>query len=96
MNLFPFQEEAPGAVFWHPKGWYLFQTLINYMRKRQEDAGYVETNTPDLLDRSLWEASGHWEKFGESMFTTEAKEERVFAIKPMNCPGAVEVYKQGL
>ena len=96
MNLFHFQEEAPGAVFWHPKGWYLFQSLINYMRKRQEDAGYVETNTPDLLDRSLWEASGHWEKFGESMFTTEAKEERIFAIKPMNCPGAVEVYKQGL
>ena len=96
MNLFHFQEEAPGAVFWHPKGWYLFQSLINYMRKRQEDAGYVETNTPDLLDRSLWEASGHWEKFGESMFTTEAKEERIFAIKPMNCPGAVEIYKQGL
>ena len=96
MNLFHFQEEAPGAVFWHPKGWYLFQSLINYMRKRQEDADYVETNTPDLLDRSLWETSGHWEKFGENMFTTEAKEERVFAIKPMNCPGAVEVYKQGL
>ena len=96
MNLFHFQEEAPGAVFWHPKGWYLFQSLINYIRQRQEDAGYVETNTPDLLDRSLWETSGHWEKFGENMFTTEAKEERVFAIKPMNCPGAVEVYKQGL
>ena len=96
MNLFHFQEEAPGAVFWHPKGWYLFQSLINYMRKRQEDADYVETNTPDLLDRSLWETSGHWEKFGENMFTTEAKEDRVFAIKPMNCPGAVEVYKQGL
>ena len=96
MNLFHFQEEAPGAVFWHPKGWYLFQSLINYMRKRQEDADYVETNTPDLLDRSLWETSGHWEKFGENMFTTEAKEERVFAIKPMNCPGAVEIYKQGL
>ncbi len=96
MNLFHFQEEAPGAVFWHPKGWYLFQSLINYMRKRQEDANYFETNTPDLLDRSLWETSGHWEKFGENMFTTEAKEERVFAIKPMNCPGAVEVYKQGL
>ena len=96
MNLFHFQEEAPGAVFWHPKGWFLFQSLINYMRKRQEDADYVETNTPDLLDRSLWETSGHWEKFGENMFTTEAKEERVFAIKPMNCPGAVEVYKQGL
>ena len=96
MDLFHFQEEAPGAVFWHPKGWVLFQSLINYMRKRQEDAGYVETNTPDLLDRSLWETSGHWEKFGENMFTTEAKEERIFAIKPMNCPGAVEIYKQGL
>ena len=96
MDLFHFQEEAPGAVFWHPKGWYLFQTLINYMRERQENAGYVETNTPDLLDRSLWEQSGHWEKFGDNMFTTEAKEDRIFAIKPMNCPGAVEIYKQGL
>ena len=96
MDLFHFQEEAPGAVFWHPKGWMLFQSLINYMRKRQDQAGYVETNTPDLLDRSLWETSGHWEKFGENMFTTEAKEERIFAIKPMNCPGAVEIYKQGL
>ena len=96
MDLFHFQEEAPGAVFWHAKGWKLFQSLINYMRKRQDQSGYVETNTPDLLDKSLWEASGHWEKFGESMFTTEAKEEKVFAIKPMNCPGAVEVYKQGL
>jgi len=96
MDLFHFQEEAPGAVFWHPKGWKLFQSLINYMRKRQDQAGYVETNTPDLLDKSLWKTSGHWEKFGESMFTTEAKEERIFAIKPMNCPGAVEIYKQGL
>ena len=96
MDLFHFQEEAPGAVFWHGKGWKLFQSLINYMRKRQDQSGYVETNTPDLLDKSLWEASGHWEKFGESMFTTEAKEEKVFAIKPMNCPGAIEVYKQGL
>ena len=96
MNLFHFQEEAPGAVFWHPKGWYLFQSLINYMRNRQEKADYIETNTPDLLDRSLWETSGHWEKFGENMFTTEAKEEKIFAIKPMNCPGAVEIYKQGL
>jgi len=96
MDLFHFQEEAPGAVFWHPKGWELFQTLINYMRKRQDQAEYVETNTPDLLDKSLWETSGHWEKFGGNMFTTEAKEERIFAIKPMNCPGAVEIYKQGL
>ena len=96
MDLFHFQEEAPGAVFWHPKGWELFQTLINYMRKRQDQAEYVETNTPDLLDKSLWETSGHWEKVGGNMFTTEAKEERIFAIKPMNCPGAVEIYKQGL
>ena len=96
MDLFHFQEEAPGAVFWHPKGWELFQSLINYMRKRQDQAGYVETNTPDLLDISLWETSGHWEKFGGNMFTTEAKEGRIFAIKPMNCPGAVEIYKQGL
>ena len=96
MDLFHFQEEAPGAVFWHPKGWELFQSLINYMRKRQDQAGYVETNTPDLLDISLWKTSGHWEKFGGNMFTTEAKEGRIFAIKPMNCPGAVEIYKQGL
>ena len=96
MSLFHFQEEAPGAFFWHPNGWQLFQSLINYMRLRQDRAGYVETNTPDLLDKSLWEASGHWEKFGDNMFTTDPKEEKVFAIKPMNCPGAVEVYKQGL
>ena len=84
MDLFHFQEEAPGAVFWHAKGWKLFQSLINYMRKRQNQSDYVETNTPDLLDISLWETSGHWEKFGESMFTTEPKEEKVFAINPMN------------
>ncbi|MBI04359.1 MAG: threonine--tRNA ligase [Pelagibacteraceae bacterium] len=96
MDLFHFQEEAPGAVFWHPKGWSLFQSLINYMRLRQDRAGYLETNTPDLLDKSLWETSGHWDKFGENMFTTDAKEEKIFAIKPMNCPGAVEIYKQGL
>ena len=96
MNLFHFQEEAPGAVFWHPKGWQLFQSLINYMRLRQDRVGYVETSTPELLDKSLWETSGHWEKFGDNMFITDAKEEKVFAIKPMNCPGAVEVYKQGL
>jgi threonyl-tRNA synthetase len=96
MNLFHFQEEAPGAVFWHPKGWSLFQSLINYMRNRQDKAGYVETNTPDMMDKSLWETSGHWEKFSEMMFRTEEKEEKVFAIKPMNCPGAVEIFKQGL
>ena len=96
MDFFHFQEEAPGAVFWHPKGWSLFQSLINYMRDRQDRAGYVETNTPDMMDKSLWETSGHWEKFSDMMFRTEAKEEKIFAIKPMNCPGAVEIFKQGL
>ena len=96
MNLFHFQEEAPGSVFWHTKGWLLFQTLINYMKKRQDAAGYEEINTPDIMDRSLWEKSGHWEKFGENMFTTEEKENRIYALKPMNCPGAVQVYKQGI
>ncbi len=96
MDLFHFQEEAPGAVFWHPKGWLFFQSLINYMRNRQEIAGYVETNTPDIMDKSLWEASGHWEKFSDMMYRTEAKEDKIFAIKPMNCPGAVEIFKQGL
>ncbi|MDA9651715.1 threonine--tRNA ligase [Pelagibacteraceae bacterium] len=96
LDLFHFQEEAPGAVFWHPKGWTLFQNLINYMRKRQDDAGYHEINTPDIMDKSLWELSGHLEKFGDNMFTTEAKEERVYALKPMNCPGCVQVYKWGM
>jgi threonyl-tRNA synthetase len=96
MDLFHFEPEAPGAVFWHPKGWALFQSLVDYMRRRQNAAGYVEINTPDIMDRSLWEASGHWEKFGENMFTTEAKEDRVFALKPMNCPGGVQVFKQGI
>ena len=96
LDLFHFQEEAPGAVFWHPKGWMLFQNLINYMRKRQDDAGYHEINTPDIMDKSLWELSGHLEKFGDNMFTTEAKEDRVYALKPMNCPGCVQVYKWGM
>ena len=96
MDLFHMQDESPGAVFWHPKGWTLFQSLINYMRKRQNNVGYLEINTPDILDRSLWEISGHWEKFAEHMFTTEAKEDRIYAIKPMNCPGGVQVYKQGI
>ena len=96
MDLFHFQEEAPGAVFWHPKGWTLFQSLINYMRKRQDRAGYVETNTPDMMDKSLWETSGHWDKFSDMMFRTEAKDDKIYAIKPMNCPGAVEIFKQGL
>ena len=96
MDLFHFQEEAPGAVFWHPKGWTLFQSLINYMRNRQDKAGYVETNTPDMMDKSLWETSGHWDKFSDMMFRTEAKDDKIYAIKPMNCPGAVEIFKQGL
>ncbi len=96
MDLFHFQEESPGSVFWHTKGWLLFQQLINYMKKRQDEAGYLEINTPDLMDRSLWEKSGHWEKFGDSMFTTEAREDRIYALKPMSCPGAVQVYKQGI
>ncbi len=96
LDLFHFQEEAPGSVFWHHKGWTLFRLLIDYMRKRQEEAGYSEINTPDIMDKSLWERSGHLEKFGDNMFTTESREDRIYALKPMNCPGCVQVYKQGL
>ncbi len=96
MDLFHFQPEAPGAVFWHSKGWTLFQNLIEFIRKKQNAAGYIEINTPDIMDKSLWETSGHWEKFGENMFTTEAKEDRIYALKPMNCPGHIQVYKQGI
>ncbi len=96
MDLFHFQEEAPGAVFWHPRGWSLFQNLIAYMRMRQEEAGYREINTPELMDRSLWEASGHWQSFGEHMYTSDTEDGRVYAIKPMNCPGHVQVFKQGI
>ncbi|MGH8196090.1 MAG: threonine--tRNA ligase [Woeseiaceae bacterium] len=96
MDLFHFQEEAPGALFWHPKGWELFQKLVNYLRQRQNEAGYQEINTPELMDRSLWEASGHWESFGENMYTTETEDGRCYAIKPMNCPGHVQVFKQGI
>ena len=96
MDLFHFQEEAPGAVFWHPKGWALFQKLIDYMRQRQNEAGYQEVNTPELMDRSLWESSGHWESFGEHMFTTETVDGRNYAIKPMNCPGHVQLFRQGI
>jgi len=96
LGLFHFQENAPGAVFWHPKGWTLFQALINYMRKRQDDAGYVEVNTPDVMDRSLWETSGHWQNYRQNMFTTQTEDGRVFALKPMNCPGAVSMFAQGL
>jgi threonyl-tRNA synthetase len=96
MGLFHFQEEAPGAVFWHPKGWTLFLSLVEYMRRRQQEAGYVEINTPDVMDRTLWEQSGHWETFGEHMYTTETPDERVYALKPMNCPGCVQVFKHGI
>jgi threonyl-tRNA synthetase len=96
LDLFHLQEEAPGAVFWHPKGWALFQSLIAYIRMRQAQAGYLEVNTPELMDRELWVQSGHIEKFGENMFMTRTPDERTFAIKPMNCPGHVQVFKQGL
>jgi len=96
LDLFHLQEEAPGSVFWHPHGWRLFQDLIGYMRQRQEDAGYVEVNTPDVMDRSLWETSGHWFNYRDNMFTTQTEDERVFALKPMNCPGGVLLYKQGI
>lgn len=96
MDLFHLQEEAPGAVFWHPKGWQLYRTLQNYIRKRITQDGYVEVNTPIMVDRSLWEKSGHWEKFRENMFTIEHSEEKTYAIKPMNCPCHVEIFKQGM
>ncbi len=101
MDLFHFQEEAPGMVFWHPNGWQLYRTLQDYMRRRQNDDGYLEINTPMVVDRKLWEASGHWEKYRENMFTTEiddehANEKRTNALKPMNCPCHVQVYNQGL
>jgi threonyl-tRNA synthetase len=96
MNLFHFREESPGSVFWHEKGWKLFQKLIAYMRSRQEKAGYKEVNTPEILDRALWEKSGHWEKYGEHMYTSQTPDEKIFAIKPMNCPGHVQVFNQGL
>ncbi|MCI0466132.1 MAG: threonine--tRNA ligase [Beijerinckiaceae bacterium] len=96
MDLFHFQEEGPGTVFWHPKGWTLFQTLISYMRRRQNELGYIEVNTPQVLDRALWETSGHWQTFRENMFITQTEDNRVFALKPMNCPGHVQIFKNGL
>jgi len=96
MDLFHFREESPGAVFWHHKGWTLFQKLVGYMRQKQKNAGYKEINTPEILDKSLWEQSGHWEKFGENMFTSDTPDEKTFAIKPMNCPGCIQVFNQGL
>ena len=96
MDLFHFQEEAPGAVFWHPKGWSVFQSLIGYMRQKQNEAGYQEINTPEIMAKAMWEKSGHNAAFGDNMFTSETVDGRVYAIKPMNCPGHVQVFKQGI
>ncbi|MCW2274605.1 threonine--tRNA ligase [Rhodoblastus acidophilus] len=96
MDLFHFQEEGPGTIFWHPKGWTLFQCLISFMRRRQQAAGYIEVNTPQVLDRALWETSGHWQTYRENMFLTKTEDDRVFALKPMNCPGHVQIFKNGL
>ena len=96
MDLFHFQEESPGSIFWHNKGWDVFMRLQNYLRKKQSEAGYEEINTPDILDKSLWEKSGHWEKFKENMFTISTEDKRVFALKPMNCPGCIQVFNQGI
>ncbi|MGV6811603.1 MAG: threonine--tRNA ligase [Brevirhabdus sp.] len=101
MDLFHMQEEAPGQIFWHPNGWTIYTTLQDYMRRAQKRGGYVEVNTPQVVDRKLWEASGHWEKYQENMFIVEvdeehAREKAVNALKPMNCPCHVEIFKQGL
>lgn len=96
MDLFHFQEEAPGAVFWHANGWAMFQSLVAYTRQRNTEAGYQEVNTPEMVSRTLWEKSGHWDTFGENMFTSETVDGRMFAIKPMNCPGHIQVYNQGI
>lgn len=96
LNLFHFQEEAPGSVFWHAKGWTLFQQLIAYMRRRQSQAGYLEVNSPDMMDRGLWETSGHWQNYRDHMFTTDTEDGRSMALKPMNCPGSVLLFRHGL
>jgi threonyl-tRNA synthetase len=96
LDLFHLQEEAPGAVFWHPHGWTVFQALIQYMRERQTAAGYLEVSAPELMDAALWKQSGHLEKFGENMYLTKTPDERTYAIKPMNCPGHVQIFKHGL
>ena len=96
LDLFHIQEEAVGSVFWHPHGWTLYRAIEDYIRRRLGDAGYQEIKTPQLIDRSLWEASGHWDKFREAMFTANSDDDKVLALKPMNCPGHVQVYKQGL
>ena len=101
MNLFHFQDEAPGMVFWHPNGWTIYRNLRNFVRDKLQSNGYIEVNTPQVIDRKLWEASGHWDKYRENMFITEideehANEKRINALKPMNCPGHVQIYNQGI
>ncbi|MDA4847758.1 threonine--tRNA ligase [Hoeflea poritis] len=96
MDLFHFQEEGPGVVFWHAKGWRMFQNLVNYMRRRLDEHGYDEVNGPQVLDKALWETSGHWDWYRENMFTTQTEDDRVFALKPMNCPGHILIFKNGL
>ena len=96
LDLFHFHEEATGAVFWHAKGWTLFQQLIEYMRRRQSESGYIEVNTPDMMDRNLWEKSGHWQNYQDHMYTTDTPDEKTLALKPMNCPGSVLMYNHGL
>jgi threonyl-tRNA synthetase len=96
MDLFHFQEEGPGVAFWHAKGWTVFQEIVAYMRRRLATSGYQEVNAPQILDKSLWETSGHWDWYRENMFVTTTEDERVFAIKPMNCPGHVQIFKHGL
>ena len=96
LDLFHLQEEAVGSIFWHPKGWTLYREIENHVRRRLDVGGYSEVKTPQLVDRALWEASGHWEKFRENMFIAESEDDRTFALKPMNCPGHVQIYKQGI
>ena len=96
LDFFHMQEEAAGSVFWHPKGWVLYREIENYMRRRLDQAQYREFKTPQLVDRSLWEASGHWDKFGDNMFTAASEDDRTLALKPMNCPGHVQIYRQGI
>ena len=96
LELFHIQEEATGSVFWHPKGWTMYRVIESYMRRRLDKAQYKEVKTPQLIDRSLWEKSGHWDKFRENMFTAESEGDRILALKPMNCPGHVQIYRQGI
>ncbi|MGB0696869.1 MAG: threonine--tRNA ligase [Rhodospirillaceae bacterium] len=96
LDLFHLQEEAQGAVFWHPKGWTVYRNLQSYIRRRLEEANYQEVNTPMMVDRALWEASGHWEKFRENMFTSQTDDDRIHALKPMNCPCHIQIFRQGI